>query len=320
MTLLKPMRGTAVDSDLEKLRYPLLASAKLDGIRCLIVDPAWYRAYIPYQPKHITYIRQAKHALAVSRTLKPIPNRHVQSELDKPEFIGLDGELIVGSPVAKNVYRETNSAVMSHCGFPAFKLFYFDDWRPTTLDFEERHYRLSHLPDTEVTTQLTHSTCTNYKELESIEEGFINAGFEGAILRDPDALYKYGKSTLKEGGMLKLKRFKDSEAQIVGFEERMHNANDAILDELGYTKRSSHQENKIPTGTLGAFIVKDIHNPSIPEFKIGTGFTAQQALTFWMYRSEYLKKIVKYKHLPYGIKDKPRHPVFLGFRHLEDIV
>jgi hypothetical protein len=38
----------------------------------------------------------------------------------------------------------------------------------------------------------------------------------------------------------------------VGYEERMQNQNEAFIDERGYTKRSAHQENKVPTGMLGA--------------------------------------------------------------------
>ena len=320
MSLLKPMLAGKAPEDLEKLVYPLLASPKLDGIRCLVVHPGWYKTHVTYQPKHFPYICRAQHALAVSRTLKPIPNEHIQFLLDHPELVGLDGELIVGDPTAKDVYRKTDSAVMRIKGQPDFCFNYFDN--VTRADAFAARYEALKWRETpsDFTRCLHHTSIYTPQGLEDAESEFISQGYEGVILRAPQAPYKYGRSMTKQGWMLKLKRFKDSEAQIIGFEERFHNANDAILDELGYTKRSSHQENKIPTGTLGAFIVKDIHDPSIPEFKIGTGFTAQQALNFWVYRNEYIAKIVKYKHIPYGIKDKPRHAVFLGLRHLEDIV
>jgi DNA ligase-1 len=31
-------------------------------------------------------------------------------------------------------------------------------------------------------------------------------------------------------------------------------------------------------------------------------------------------RVVKYKHFPYGADEKPRHPVFLGFRPEEDML
>ncbi len=44
------------------------------------------------------------------------------------------------------------------------------------------------------------------------------------------------------------------EAVIVGYTEKMHNANEAKKDNLGRTERSSCKEGLVPTGTLGALI------------------------------------------------------------------
>jgi len=55
------------------------------------------------------------------------------------------------------------------------------------------------------------------------------------------------------------------------------------------------------------------------EFSIGTGLTALQRGVFWARQDDYLGKTVKYKFFPVGVKDKPRHPVFLGLRHPEDM-
>jgi DNA ligase-1 len=52
------------------------------------------------------------------------------------------------------------------------------------------------------------------------------------------------------------------------------------------------------------------------EVSCGTGFTEMQRRGFW--RPDKLKqlmgKTVKFKYQKHGTKDKPRHPVFLGFR------
>jgi DNA ligase-1 len=52
---------------------------------------------------------------------------------------------------------------------------------------------------------------------------------------------------------------------------------------------------------------------------VGTGFTADQRADFWSRREQLRGQLVKYKHFPHGVKDAPRHPVFLGFRDPEDM-
>ena len=85
--IFKPMLAT--DADLTKLRFPLLASPKLDGVRAVV------RGGVVY-----------------SRSNKPIPNKYVQELFSGYEHF--DGELIVGLPHSKTVYRDTVSHVMSN--------------------------------------------------------------------------------------------------------------------------------------------------------------------------------------------------------------
>src|SRR5690606_29401538 len=72
----------------------------------------------------------------------------------------------------------------------------------------------------------------------------IQEGYEGVILRRPDALYKYGRSTLKEGALLKLKQFEDIEVTVFQIVEAGRNDNEATTDELGHTKRSHSKEGR----------------------------------------------------------------------------
>lgn len=150
-----------------------------------------------------------------------------------------------------------------------------------------------------------------------LEEHYVSLGYEGVMLRHPDGLYKHGRSTAKEGWLLKLKRFEDGEARVVGFTELMHNANEAKLNELGHLERSSHKAGKVGKQTLGALTVKDLKTGV--EFEIGTGFTASQRQELWNVGDNLLGRVVKYKSQPTGVKDKPRFPVFLGFRDPRDL-
>lgn len=285
----KPM--LASPADLKSLRFPLLGSPKLDGIRA------------------------AKHrGQLLSRTLKQIPNLHIQKAA-QGWGDGLDGELIVGSPTDPDVYRNTVSGVMSITGAPNFTYWIFDiherDSRYADILHELQLHSTSHA-SISVLPQQVLSSIDDVLEYESAR---VDEGYEGVILRDPGAPYKFGRSTAKEGYLLKLKRFEDSEAEILSVIEEMHNGNEATINELGRTKRSSHQANKTGKGRMGALLVRDIKTGV--EFQIGTGFDDSDKEWFW--NSNVRGRLIKYKHFPIGAKDKPRHPVYLGLRDRRDV-
>ncbi len=279
----------AKDADLGKLRYPLLVSPKLDGIRA--------------------YVREG---VVYSRKNKPIPNKYVQT-LFKP-YDYFDGELIVGDPTDPFVYRNTMSGVMSVEGEPDVKYFVFDHLLYLHEPFASRNGR-SLRYNRKVTVALEQKLITTYDELLEHEAKILELGYEGLILRDPNAPYKCGRSTVKEGGMLKLKRFSDAEFTVVGFEERLKNNNEATTDETGRTKRSSHKANKSGRGDLGALVLQ--HNGDT--FTCGTGFTDAERADIWDNQDKYLGRLAKVKFFAIGAYDKPRHPVFLGWRDKRDV-
>lgn len=299
MKSFKPM--LACNADLEKVGYPVLASPKLDGIRCVVLQ-----------------------GRAMSRNLKPIPNDFVRTWLEA-NCDGLDGELVVGDPTAKDCFQRTTSAVMSKDGQPAFTYYVFDRVDLPDAKFE---MRLRCVPmyvekDGATLCGVVHKRIRTPEALAEYEAARVEEGWEGVMLRDPDGRYKYGRSTVREGGLLKVKRFADAEAVIVDFEERMHNDNAATLDALGHIERSSAKEGKRPAGDLGALVVEmptiafgyDINRlPSAIRFTIGSGFTQAQREDFWTRRNELVGQTVKFRYQEVGTKDAPRFPVFAGFR------
>ena len=294
---LKPMlAGKATDEQIEKLldRGPMEASPKLDGIRCMI-----------------------QNGIALSRSLKPIPNKHVQSELGRKEFNGLDGELIVGAPTDSDVYRNTTSHVMSHDKEFKFTFWIFDSFlKKETYKNRRKGINLNSF-NTFTLRVLNSQVINNMEELKEYEIDCLSIGYEGVILRDPNAMYKHGRSTAKEGGLIKVKRFSDSEARILGMEEQMKNNNEKKVNELGRGQRSSHKANKTPKGTLGALIVKDVY--SGVQFNIGTGFSDNVRDQLWEHKENLINTTVKYKYFDIGVKEAPRHPVYLGIRIPEDM-
>lgn len=285
----KPMLASPVD--FSKLSYDdLYLSPKLDGIRAIVLD-----------------------GVVMSRSLKPIPNENVQKRFRHLEYY--DGELIVGPANSPTVYRDTNSGVMSKDGDPDVTFHVFDHVEAPELDYLLRWNRLRHNDGLRVVEQ---RQVLSYEDMLDTEEMYLDNGYEGVMLRKgvgPNSKYKFGRATAKSNSLLKLKRFTDSEFQIVGFEERMHNGNEAFTDELGRTKRSSHQENKVGRGDLGALV---LDHPA-GSFTCGTGFDDALRSEIWASRDRYLGQWVKVKHFEIGSKDKPRFPVFLGFRDERDL-
>lgn len=289
---MKPMLAATLKSpDDIKDWTDLIASPKLDGIRAIVRD-----------------------GVVLSRTLKPIPNRYVQQVFSK--FERLDGELIVGEPTDPAAYRNTMSGVMSREGEPDVKFWVFDyQDNGRYLDRFGHIYRCS-VESSDIEIVRT-DFVRDSSHFEEIYEQYIEYGFEGIMLRSTQAEYKHGRSTLRQKALIKYKPIQDDEAFIFGFTEKVHNANEATINELGYTARSSHKANLVPMNTLGALVCK---SPNYEEsFNIGTGFDDKTRKWIWENRDKLYSSLVKFSHLPYGGKDRPRHPVFKGFRDPIDL-
>ena len=296
MSITKPMLATKC-TDVNTLKFPVLATPKLDGIRCVVVG-----------------------GKALSRKFLPIPNDFIRQIIEAHFPDGIDGELIIPG----KTFNETSSAVMSHDGTPSFRYFVFD-YVPGELS---EHYvsRMAKLKDLHLNAigesyieRVLPVVIHNVDELAVYEQKCIDDGFEGAMVRTPESPYKLGRSTEKEGYLLKIKRFEDAEAKVLDLVELFRNDNEATTDNVGHTKRSTNAENMTPMGVLGALLVRDVKTGI--EFSIGSGFTAEQRKSVWKNKDAFVGDLVTYKHQPSGAKEQgaPRFPVFKGFRHINDM-
>lgn len=294
MSTFQPLLASKI-TRFNKLNFAnLLASPKLDGIRAIIKD-----------------------GLVVSRKMKPIPNRHVQDLFaNQPDLEGYDGELIVGEPFAANVYRVTNSGVMAIKGKPDVTFHVFDRIDRPDMEYENRLMTLLEHDNVEIVPQYA---INGAEELLKYETRALEQGYEGMMLRARrglNSLYKFGRATEASQTLMKLKRFSDFESVVIGFEEEMKNNNEATKDAFGRTERSSHQDNKVGKGRLGALVCL---TPEGIEFKIGTGFDAADREDIWQRQDELIGVRVKYKSFSIGVKDAPRFPVWLGWRDPIDL-
>ncbi len=295
----KPMLAAKVeDETIDKLRYPLLATPKIDGIRCL----------------------KLANGRVVSRSFKPIVNDHIRQILQEILPCGADGEIYL--PYGE--FNQVSSAVMRRSGKPRFRYAMFDLVRNGTEIDDPYWLRMDQLKRfnksgefNALVDKVIPQLIQNYDQLLIVEQFFLENKFEGIMLRNLNGLYKCGRSTFREGGLLKLKRFRDSEARIIGVEALQSNQNEATTDAFGHTKRSSHQANQVTQDKLGSLLVQDLYTNV--EFSIGSGFDDSQRFDYWINQNAILGKIVKYRYQSVGQVIKPRFPTFLGFRSEDDI-
>lgn len=286
----KPMLAYNKEVNVYALQYPLMASPKMDGVRALVMN-----------------------GVLMSRTLIAIPNRHTQ-KLFSGLREGTDGELIVGEP-NQDPYRRTVGAVRREHGEPDVRFHIFDNFMAPGGFYD----RYRSLPGSIGSVRLVpHTIIRNVDELLALEQEFLNRGYEGLMIRSMDGPYKFGRSTLKEGYLLKLKRFKDSEAVVLSAYERMHNANEAETNNLGRTERSTAKSGMVPTGMLGGFIARDV-NPESEFFGVEFDVPAStipmdELAPMWRQRKSFEGQILVYKYFPSGSKEKPRFPTFKGWR------
>lgn len=280
-----------------------LMSPKIDGIRC-----------------HIEEVNGIK--VAMSRANKPIPNRHFQECIqDFP--VGLDGELTVGEPFAPDVFRKTTSALMSQDGKPDFTFNVFDEGcREDGSDIKDESFidrycdMKSRVDGLFMIYIVPQRPVRNMERLLQYENRMLERGYEGIMVRHMEAKYKEGRSTIREMGLVKIKRFVDEEAEIIECEELMVNQNEQKRDELGYAKRSSSKAGLVNGGTLGAVKVRDSQGRV---FSIGSGFDAAERDRLWKMKDRLIGQMVKYKHFPVGEKELPRFPIYIGLRSKLDM-
>lgn len=294
----KPQLYESITKLKEPLSFPKKGAVKLDGIRALGIDSA---------------IR--------SRSLKLLPNVHAQAKFSGLNFF--DGEFIVGPPNAPDVFNRTDSFIMSKARddeMDHLKFYAFDYFEQPELPRHKRRDLLAqavgNLPDylRESVYTLPQFAVNCQADLDTAYANTLEDGYEGVMLYDDNAPYKFGRYTAKTQQGLKVKPFADDEGVIIAAEEAMQNDNEEFINEVGRTARSSHKDNKSGKGMIGKFLIRDLTTGK--EFRISAGRMAHaERYRLWPLRESLVGLIVTYRHFTIGVKDNARHGRFLRFRN-----
>lgn len=335
MSPIRPMLGIEGSAEVELSRmgkasavqFPCVAQIKYDGFRCIFTNSG-----------------------PTTRKLEPIGNRHVRkqmttvfgthdpSDMENHPLLGMDGELIAldYDDLSELDLHKTQSRLSAELGHPRFVYHVFDDFlmgksgyldRQTSLNsrlerirhhvyqakLEENHERLGPKVHDHVFQIVPSKICERIEDILEFEAEVLRWGGEGIMLRGVDSKYKFGRSTLKEFACVKVKRFTDSSAKIVGFVEKMRNDNEMTMDAQGYAKRSTSKSGKVPANTLGALRMYWPENDV--EFEVGTGWDAATAKEIWDNQKKYVNTMADFRYKGIGPNGKPLISSFQGMRY-----
>lgn len=299
------------------LTYPLLASFKLDGFRCVF-----------YQGQQRTASLKSFNNLHINEKFKPIVDWiKYRADLN----LLWDGELLAPSTpfnVFSGIFRSDEMILPEDTKFFMFDGVVNDHFEE---EFSKRQryvsWAVKHFPGliNPVEQKLVNSPeeviayyeqALSWVEEYQGEEHFV---CDGLILRHPGSKYKTGRGTLKEGLIYKLKPYQSFDAKIIGIEEGTNVDPKAAkkINEQGYSETSQKKADRIPGGWAKNFIV--IHEGK-KELAVAIKDTKEHKIYIWNHQDEFIGKTVEYKGLEIGMKDQglPRHPTQTRFRPDKD--
>lgn len=309
---LKPL--LAIDWIESAVKFPCIVQPKIDGVRGVNLT-----------------------GMLTGRSLKCHANRFTTNLYSRPEYFGFDGEIVAERETHPDLCRLTTSALNTIEGEPYTHWHIFDciDQRTITLPYIDRlieaNHRIKwlrengHLKLFPISYRYAHSI----EELLQIDEIYLDLGYEGTIVRNPNALYKEGRAGKRNWELFRIKQFIEAEAIVEEILEGEENANEAQVNELGRQFRSSHQENMIPNGMVGSMMCRlldDIIYRGEKLFekgmliKVSAGsMPHDDRVRFFKEQNLLLKQIIKFKMFPKGVKDKPRFPTYQCIRAASDL-
>ena len=297
MKQFKPMLAPNDKVNISDINFPIYASLKLDGIRCVFKDGEM-----------------------LSRSLKQIPNKQLQQKYqvlkDLSKTMGvIDGELYSPELTFQEITHFVMTQDLKEEILPdSLKFYVFDIDSGDETSFKDRvykYYGLHRIPTIQCVEQYT---IKNEEEVMSMFEKALRDGYEGLILKDMNGYYKYGRATTKQGLMYKIKPFKTYDLVVTDVLERKENTNESKLNELGYKQKSNTVDGFLLTGIAACFMVK--YNDL--DMKVSLTGTEEFRRGIWENKESYIGGVIEVKGMEVGSKDVLRHPVFVRFRDDKD--
>jgi DNA ligase-1 len=189
-----------------------------------------------------------------------------------------------------------------------------EEWFELRLDHAEALISLYQ----DIATMVNHEKVNSKEEVEALFEKALEFGCEGLMLRNPEGKYKYGRGTIKEGLIYKVKPFVTTDAQVIGIVQstKVNEEVEKKTNELGRSVTSKKIGDRHLIEKASAVWVKYKNQ----ELKVSLACTDEEKKEIWENRNTYIGKWIEYKYLEIGMKDGglPRHPTSIRWRKDKD--
>lgn len=306
----------AEDAILDKVQFPCWVQPKIDGVRALNTT-----------------------GRLTGRSLDEFKGFGISDYFSRPEFMGFDGEMTLGDkPNCTNrLCSATTGAVGRFKGESAMAdvhWWVFDDTTNPSLPYSHRYFdlqaRVLKLGDPRI-HMVTYFDIHHKDTLSQYIRLFAEDGYEGTIIRNPNAAAKPGRATQKGMELWRIKPWADAEILVTGITEGNQNANEAKKNSLGRTERSSSAAGLVPNGQVGSLqgtMLADFIDPisgkmlfakDLPVTVSSGEMSVKEATYYFEHQEEIVGHIVKFKHMTHGVKDQPRFPTYISHRLKEDM-
>lgn len=275
----KVMLASSEPANLAAIIYPIYVQPKLDGFRAV---------YIPREG-------------FISRSGKEFRNKNLRSYFKALENVTdyvLDGELYIHGQEFQHLTSTINkdNAPIKDLVYVVYDIIPVEDWhkQECKLEYEDRLKLLrevigGQVSNYSVVRDIATDLIEDFGEAKNLYKDYLSKDYEGVIIRKPKGLYKWGRSTLKGGELLKVKPFQSEDLKIVD-----------LFEGLGQF-----------TGSLGGITCQ---LPNGNTVNVGSGFSVDNRKEMWHNKSSYVGKVAEVKFMEYTEEQSLRHPIFIRIR------
>ena len=255
----------------------VILEPKLDGIRCFSIVRGNDVKMFARSGKLITNFEDT-----LAPELLKLGDGCYDGELMGEDFISL----------MRQAYRKENVDA-SETYLALFDYLPLEEWdnRESEMTCKARYDELlrrifKNGADTSLLTPVNRKTTKpDYEEIKDFHDVCVTNGFEGAMIKDPNAPYKFGRGW----EVMKFKAFHDADVSVTGWEEGI----------------GKHR------GKLGAIKV-DYNGVTV---KVGSGFSDELREQIWAHRDDYIGRIVEVRYQEVTEDGSLRFPTFVCFRN-----
>ena len=259
-----------------KGRSEVAVEPKLDGIRCFAIVENGDALLYARSGKLITNFDDT-----IGTELSLLPDGCYDGEIMGEDFVAL----------MRQAYRKEN-VITEGTYLALFDFLPLAEWksREAVISCRERFVTLcTNLQSAGALKYVCHVmryiTSANYDDIKQWHDEFVEKGYEGAMIKDLDAPYKFGRGP----EVMKLKAFHDADLKIK-----------RLLEGTG--KHS---------GKLGSVVV-DYNGV---EVQVGSGFSDELRETIWSAPDNFLDRMIEVRYQEVTPDGSLRFPTFVCFRN-----